>query len=357
VRARPGAHARGQSSSGRAALPNWRAQRAWGQPDPTGGGDGEDGALHGIHRVAAATLDLDVGGRDRLDGDAQPGPVPSGNRSAGLVDLPGSHAEGFGDPGRRPAPGRTHLDQGAQLRGEDGDDRHRVDAGRDRVAQQPQCLARLTGQSGVGDPEAARLHLARVIGLDHPLIDDPDRVGDQLAAGRRELAQILADRLDQRLNGTRRDLATLPAELMGDEVGLVSVGLDRRALDDLSPGRLQRVESLLAALTGLVHDDEREVGCRCGDQREDVGLQLLAALVEVLDDDRLRPAEERRARMQAQNPALVCRSSHPDRFEVRLGVAQLGEHRGQGALGEQPFRAGDEDERRNTHARKPPTQR
>ena len=113
----------------------------------------------------------------------RPSAVQEPELPTGPVDLPRRHAELLGQL-RRPAPaGRPDLDQLAQLGGEHGDDRHRVDAGGDGVAQHAQRLPRLPGDRGVGHPEAGRLHLAPVVDLDQPVVDDARRC--RRPAGRR----------------------------------------------------------------------------------------------------------------------------------------------------------------------------
>src|SRR6478609_8719177 len=80
-------------------------------------GDGEHAPLDGVDRVAPAALDLEVGRGDGGDagGKSLCGPAPEG--PAGLVDLPGRHAEVAGQVGGAAPPGRAHLDQLAGLLG------------------------------------------------------------------------------------------------------------------------------------------------------------------------------------------------------------------------------------------------
>ena len=248
----------------------------------------------------------------------------------------------------RPRPAEPTGDELAHLLGEDRDDGHGVDPDGDGVPQQPQCLPRVPGQRGVGDPEARRLDLAAVVGEDDLLVDDAGRVVDELLAGGGELAHVLADGLDEGVHRLTGGLAAGPAELVGGEVGLVAVALEGRGLEDPGPRPAQRVEHLLAALAALVEHDEGEVGLGgVGDRGEQVGLEVLAGLVEVVDDEALGAAEERRARVQEQLTGLVGGGVHPDHLEVGLADPQLVEGLGQGPLGEQPLGPGDEDVRRH----------
>ena len=75
----------------------------------------------------------------------------------------------------------------------------------------------------VGDPEAGRLDLAPVVARDELLVDDAGRVGDELLAGRRQLPDVAADRLDERADRVGCRLAPRPPELVDREVGLVAV--------------------------------------------------------------------------------------------------------------------------------------
>jgi hypothetical protein len=50
------------------------------------------------------------------------------------------------------------------------------------------------------------------------------------------------------VTASRSDLATLPAELGGDEITLIAIGLDRRAVDHAGIGGLHRVEHLFPSL-------------------------------------------------------------------------------------------------------------
>ena len=135
---------------------------------------------------------------------------------------------------------------------------------------------------------------------------------------------VLAHGLDERVHRLAGGLAPRRAELVGGEVGLVAVGLDRRGVDDPGAGALEGVEHLLAPRPALVQHDEGEVGLGLPRERgEQVGLQLVVGLVEVVHDDALRPAEQRRAGVQGELTGGVGGGVEPDRLELGLGDLQL----------------------------------
>jgi hypothetical protein len=128
----------------------------------------------------------------------------------------------------------------------------------------------------------------------------------------------------------------------GDLEELAAGGFTRR------PRALERVEHLLAAASALVQHDEGEVGLGVdGQGREQVGLQLVARFVEVVDDDALGPAEERRARVEDELTGLVGGGVEPDRLEVGLADPQVVEGLGEGTLGEQRLGPADQHVRRH----------
>ena len=176
--------------------------------------DLEDHVLDGVLRIASTTLDGEVGRGDGLDRASETDAVPSARRRPRLVDLPGWHPQLLREIRTASTAGRGDLGDLAQLRGEDGDDRHGIDPGGERVAQQPQGLGRVAGDGRVGHAEARRLHLAAVVGADGVLVDDAARVVDELTARRGELRGVLAGRLEQRREGeaARRPTVRLWAE-------------------------------------------------------------------------------------------------------------------------------------------------
>ena len=162
-----------------------------------------------------------------------------------------------------------------------------------------------------------------------------------------ELSDVLAHGLDERVHRLAGGLAPRRAELVGGEVGLVAVGLDRRRVDDPGAGPLEGVEHLLAARPALVQHHQGQVGLRLPRERgEQVGLQLVVGLVEVVHDDALRPAEQRRAGVQGELAGGVGGGVEPDRLELGLGDLQLVEGLRDTPLGEQGLGPGDQDVRR-----------
>ena len=84
----------------------------------------------------------------------------------------------------------------------------------------------------------------------------------------------------------------------------------------------------------------------CGEQREQVGLHLLGGVVQAGHDDRLDPAEERRAGVHLQGAGLVGGRLEADDLEVGLGHPGARDDPGHGALDEEILGAGDEHEGR-----------
>src|ERR1035438_9580514 len=120
----------------------------------------------------------------------------------------------------------------AQLHCQHSHDRHRAVASPDGVAQQPQRLPRVAGDRGVGNLETRRLDLPALVCLDKCLVDQALSVGYQLCACGSQLAEVLAYGLDKGPDRTGCGLASLAAELVGDELRFVTIGLDQRRLKD-----------------------------------------------------------------------------------------------------------------------------
>src|SRR5699024_4230585 len=169
----------------------------------------------------AAPLDLDVRGGDGPDAPAEGVTAPALEGPARLVDLPRGHPEVAGEVGAATPACSPDLRQLPQLRGEDRDDRDGVDTDVDGVTQQPQRLPRPAGHGGVGDLEPGRLHATAVVALHDVGVDRAGGVVDELPAGGGELAHVLADGLDERLQRLRCRLAPGPPELVADDVGVV----------------------------------------------------------------------------------------------------------------------------------------
>ena len=159
-----------------------------------------------------AALDLLVGPATAAIACATPSPVQPASCPRALRTWNGAMPEVAGDV-VRPYGARApaHARQVAQARGEGGVDRHRVGAGGQRVAEQPQRLLVAPLDRGVGHLEAAHLDPAGVVALDHGAVDGALGVGDQLAAGVGQLAQVAAEGVDQRGRGVVADPAVRPA--------------------------------------------------------------------------------------------------------------------------------------------------
>ena len=328
-RARPGGPggARGPAAPAGARRRRRRAARATPRPAPgqaadraaaVGPRDRQHGPLDGEHRVTPRALDLGVGLRDGADRGREPLRGPARELAARTVDLPGREPQVLG---RHPAAAahRADLREGAELHRQGRDERHRVRARRERVPQERHGLPRVPRDRGVRDPEPGRLDPAAVVPVHHGLAHGAVGVRDELAAGCRQLPQVVAECLDESPHARRVDASTGPAELGVDERHLVGVLLDRLHRDDGRAAPLDRVEHALAAHAAPVHDDDRRR--RVGDRHvvHDVRDERVRRRLGALDDDHLRLAEQRRARRHREHPGLVRRGL--DRHLLDLGVA------------------------------------
>ena len=176
----------------------------------------------------------------------------------------------------RPAGGDPR--DGAHTVGERVGDRHRVDADVQRPAQRLQRAGHVADHGGVGDGEPADLGPAPVVAGDGRRVDPAAGVGDQLRAGGGELAQVVADRGEQRLGGVLAALAAQAAELVADEVDPLPVpgDLARRARRRRRPSRSPSASALpLAPPAWVTTSVDVGVGVRrVGEQRR--GEVLLA---------------------------------------------------------------------------------
>ena len=121
------------------------------------------------------------------------------------------------------------------------------------MPQQRDGLTRLTGDRGVGDPEARRLDPSAVVALDDVGADQAGRVRDELRAGRRELAQVAADRVDERAHGLRVGAAARR-------------GAARRPTNAvLSPSDVMRSHATIGTRAALA--GRRAASCRAGPRR------------------------------------------------------------------------------------------
>src|SRR5690606_28104349 len=93
-------------------------------------------------------------------------------------------------------------------------------------------LGALTGDGGVGHAEPGRLDTAAVVALHDVGRDRAGGVLDELLHAGRELAQVGAERLDERTHGVGARTPPRALEPTADEVDLLGVALERVALDD-----------------------------------------------------------------------------------------------------------------------------
>ena len=118
-------------------------------------------------------------------------------------------------------------------------------AGRQRPAQLLERLGQLPleARSATLNPVASarpRQYRATTGCVDHP-----GGVGGQLVARRRQLAQVVADRVEQRAQAAVVGLPARPAELGAQEIHPLAEPLDRRAVDPPGPAAGQAVSSAL----------------------------------------------------------------------------------------------------------------
>ena len=130
-----------------------------------------------------------------------------------------------------------------------------------RLQRPPELFDRVLAvahQCPLRDVEAGDLGLPAVEAGDRVGVDRAAEVGDQLTGRRGQLAQVVADGLDDRADGVHGDPAAEPADLVADEV--------RQVAEDLSLGHssrahgpLERLDDGLVALAAVVDQHERQI--------------------------------------------------------------------------------------------------
>src|SRR5207248_8636916 len=143
--------------------------------------------------------------------------------------------------------------------------------------------------------EPADLGPPAVVPRDGLGVDPATGVGHQLRARSREVAQVVADRREQRLGRVLAALATQPAYLVADEVDAFPVPGEPARVDDARPGLAEPVrERLSLGATGVQYDqaDLRVRVARVPQQRGD---QVLLRVLPVAQHQDLTAAEQRRA--------------------------------------------------------------
>jgi hypothetical protein len=251
---------------------------------------------------------------------------------------------------RRPAdPGQV-----AQPRRERGVDGHRVGAGGQGVAKQPERLVVTALDSGVGHLEAADLDPARVVALDHGRVHGALGVGDQLAAGIGQLAQVAAERVDERGGGVRADPTVRTGELALHERDLVALPLDRLAVDDGGPGFPRGVQERLALGTSVVDQDQHDALRRRRDVLLELGGNCLGRLAGVAHHDDVQLAEERRGRQAGHVSRLETHDRQVVHLHGRVRGPRVREHLRDRTVAQEVLGTGDEgDGRRQVGHRAP----
>src|SRR5262245_1310367 len=204
------------------------------------GDDGPDGHLQGVTRVRAFPLHLRVGLRDGGECAGDPVRRPAAQLLPHLVDAPwrGTHFRGERGGGLRARRGPDPPDQPDPLREGAGDQYRRHPHGQG-PAQVLEGLGEVSLDRLVGHGEPAGFGAAAVVPGHHGLVDDAGGVRGELGAGGGELAQVGAERVDERPDAGIVDPAPLGAELLADERHPVADPGELRVRGDLSavPGQ------------------------------------------------------------------------------------------------------------------------
>ena len=172
------------------------------------------------------------------------------------VDLPRRGAD-FGREGSSAQATRRGTDAAEQpdpLR-ERAADQHGRDAASQRPAQLLERLREMPLHGTVGDGEAGRLGAAPVVRGYHGLVHVVAGVGGELVAGRRELAQVRADRVEQRAGSGIVGSLARPPEFRAHEVQPLGEPGDLRAFDHLRSGGPDAGQQLLSLRAARVGQD------------------------------------------------------------------------------------------------------
>ena len=227
--------------------------------------------------------------------------MPAADLGLRLPDLPRRHAEHAGEPVRVAAAGAADLRQGAHGVGQRIRDQHRRDAEHQRPAQRLERTHPVAGHDLVRHREARGLGTAAVVTAYRVRVDRAAGVGDELRRGRREVAQLGADRLEEHADRVGRDLPPGPAHLGADEVGPL-VRTELLAARDLRPGLAQRVRERLVPRATRVQDRHGDALAGRRGMVEDRRGGVLAGLVSGLQHDDPRLGEQGRAQQRRPAP-------------------------------------------------------
>jgi hypothetical protein len=179
-------------------------------------------------------------------------------------------------------------------------DQHGRDAGGQRPAELLERLRQMPLHGTVGYGEAGRLGAAPVVRGHHGLVHVVAGVGRELVAGRGELAQVRADRVEQRTGGGIVGSLARPPEFRPDEVQPLGEPGDLRALDhpcSAGPDAGQQFLTLGAARVG---QDEGHVLRWAGHVPDQLGSHFLGRVLRGPDHQHAAAAEQRRRGQRVQ---------------------------------------------------------
>jgi hypothetical protein len=219
--------------------------------------------------------------------------VPAAQLLPDPVDLPRRSAD-LGREGGGVQAARRGTDAAEQpnpLR-ERAADQHGRDAGGQRPAELLERLREMPLHGTVGDGEAGRLGTAPVVHRHHGLVDMIGGVGGELVAGRRELAQVRTDRVQQRAGGGIVGALARPPEFRPDEVEPLGEPGDLRAFDHLRSGGPDAGQQLLSLGPARMGQDEGHVLCRAGHVPDQLGSHILGRVLGGPDDEHAAAAEQ-----------------------------------------------------------------
>ena len=276
---------------------------------------------------------------------------PSVQVAASAVDLPRCEPEPLGElGGRLGRPGQ--LRHRADLRGERGDKRHRVGAGRESMAQQHERVAPPAGDGCIRHLERVRLDPPAVVAVDRDLGDLIGGIGQQLLAGAGELGEIVRERGHQRADRAPGDPPARGGELVGDELLLLLVLLrfDADDLDAAAKPPADRVEQLLTAHTAGMAEHESRAIRRVREIAERFVDERVGALLDAIRPQKTGLIEQRRTRKRDELARKVLARVDLGHLEVGILRTQQIPQSADGAVGEEIGRPADQHDGRRTRA-------
>jgi hypothetical protein len=273
--------------------------------------------------------------------------LPAAQLLADPVDLPRRCAD-LGRKGGGVQAARRGTDAAEQpdpLR-ERTADQHRRDAGSQRPAELLERLGEMALHGPVGDGEAGRLGAAPVVRGHHGLVHAAGSVGGELVAGRRELAQIRADRVQESTGGGIVGSLARPPEFRPDEVQPLGEPGHLRALDHLGSGGPDPGQQLLSLGAARMGHDERHVRRRAGCVPDQLSGHVLGRVLGGPDDEHAATAEQRRRGQRIQLTRPEARRLEVVDIAGLPGVLTEGDQVLDGAVDEELLLADDDRDQR-----------